>query len=207
LSTHHLARRAHRTAGEDLRGRLPQHHHPTVTSSRPGKKHKTIPGKRIWGMEMRVMRHLLRISPRLRNNIILMIASRTTIQTYGNRIYEVLASLPINFLERVQHLRLKITYPASLDDTFLRSPRLRVVEVGLDLLTFCEMRVEIKTSETFSGFSEIKTTLRFQELVIEYKRSVLKRNFNECVHRALDDQQRKFTLLVRGSFRIVPVDE
>ena len=67
--------------------------------------------------------------------------------------------------------------------------------------------MEIKTFETFSGFSELKAMLRIQELVVEHTRSILKHNINECVHRVLNDQQRKFTLLVRGSFKIVPVDE
>ena len=172
----------------------------TITSSRHGKKRKTVRGARTWGEEMKVMRGLLTISPALRNSIIAMIASRTTIYTYGNKLDEVISSIPTIFLARVQHLHLCTTCPVSLDNTFMLSPGLRTVELGIELLTCCNSAYQLKTFGSIYGLTKMEQMVKLDGMVIEEMRSKLKHSENVCVRRALNDPDGKFKLLVKASF-------
>jgi hypothetical protein len=120
-----------------------------LTSAQAGaaKKGKTVPGTRTWGPEMLAMRILLNISPKVLDNVISMIASRTTVKTYGNNFHKAMSAIPVEFRASVEHLRLKTTYPISVDGMFIYYPRLRTVEVGLEWLTMGSNRVEVVTTE------------------------------------------------------------
>ena len=185
-----------------------------LTSARAGvgKKGKTLPGTRTWGSEMLAMRTLLNISPKLLDNAISMIASRTTVKTYGNNFHKAMSAIPVEFWASVEHLRLQTTYPISVDGMFIYSPRLRTVEVGLEWLTMGSNHVEVVTAEDFDWVTDDESTARtkakIDEVVVAKTRAILAHNENECVRRAMRADNESFKLLVTASFvRKCPDDE
>jgi hypothetical protein len=100
---------------------------------------------------MVAMRSLLKISPKLLDNTISMIASRTKVYTHGNHFDKAMSAVPVEFWASIEHLCLLTTYPTALDGMFIYSLKLRVVEVDLDWLIPGSTYVDVVTSEDFDG--------------------------------------------------------
>lgn len=100
------------------------------------------------------MRTLLHISPKLLDNFISMIASRTTVKTYGIHFHKAMSAIPVKFWASVQHLHLISMYPNSVEGMFIYSPKLQHVEFDLEWLTVGSPRVEVVTTETFDRATE-----------------------------------------------------
>lgn len=178
----------------------------TLTSARAraGKKRRTIPGTRTWGPEMLAMHTVLNISPKLLDNAISMIASRTTVKTYGNNFHKAMSAVPVEFWASVEHLHLQTTYPVSVDGLFISFPRLRTVEVGLEWLTMGSNHVEVVTTEDFDWVTDDESPARIKaridEVVVAKTRAILAHNENECVRRAMQAHDGSFKLLITATF-------